>query len=107
MWLATNCGIINTNIRDQFSAGGKVDIKTSKNTYNRVPAAFGRIEKHKDLLVETLLSTPEELLKEHWQQLGVNENRILNWIHLASLAAGNNKDECSFIYSMLRDILNT
>lgn len=107
LWLATNCGIINTNIRDQFSAGGKVDIKTSNNIYNRVPAAFGRIEKHKDLLVETILSTPEGLLKEHWQQLCINKNRVLNWIHLASLAAGKSKDDCEFIYSMLRDILNT
>ncbi len=107
LWLATNCGIINTNIRDQFSAGGKVDIKTSNNTYNRVPAAFGRIEKHSDLLVDTLLSTPEELLKEHWEQIGINENRVLNWIHLASLAAGKDKEECMFIYSMLRDVLNT
>jgi len=106
LWLATNCGIINTNIRDQFSAGGRVNIVTAKGIFERVPAAYGRIDKYKELIVETLLSTNEAVLKEYWQHISISENRLLHWCKLAAIAAGTSKEECVQIYNLLRAIFN-
>lgn len=106
LWLATNCGIINTNIRDQFSAGGRVDIVTTKGVFERVPAIFGRIDKYKELIVETLLSTNEAVLKEYWQHLSISENRLAHWCQLAAVSAGTSKEDCAKIYELLKAILN-
>ncbi len=104
LWLATNCGVINTNIRDQFSAGGRVDIVTTKGVYEKAPAVFGRINKYKDLIMETLLSANEMVLKEHWQCLDISDNRLLQWCQISALAAGTNKEDCRYIDSLLRAI---
>lgn len=106
LWLATNCGVINTNIRDQFSAGGRVDIVTTKGIFEKVPAVFGRIERYKDVLTETLLSTNELVLKECWQCIDISDNRLLQWCQISALSAGTNKEDCKYIYSLLRAILN-
>ena len=50
LWLATKKGVINTNIRDSFSAGGKVDMPTKGGILIKMPAAFGRIKKIRNLL---------------------------------------------------------
>lgn len=106
LWLATNCGIINTNIRDQFSAGGRVNIATPKGLFKRVPAVFGRIDKYKELIIETLLSTDKAVLREYWQEPDFCENRILHWCQLAALAAGANEEEALQMYGLLSAIFN-
>lgn len=89
LWLATNCGIINTNIRDQFSAGGQADIITINGTFEKMPAAFGRIEKNKDLIVETILSLNEETLCEYWGVNKADKNRIIQWCQIVSSKVDN------------------
>lgn len=106
LWLATDCGVINTNIRDQFSAGGRVDVVTVKGVYERVSAVFGRIDKYKELIIETLLSTNDEILKEYWGTPDISANRIMQWCRIAAEAAGTNKEERSQIYELLKAILN-
>ncbi len=90
LWLATNCGIVNTNIRDQFSAGGKIDIKTPKGIYVKMPAAFGRIEKHYELIRQTILETDENVLCEYWNVSGINDDRIKQWCEIVSLSVDEN-----------------
>lgn len=90
LWLATNCGVINTNIRDQFSAGGKKDIVTKQGRFEKVPAAFYRIALHKDLIIETILTTPSNILKEFWCVNELDENRLTQWFRLVSVAADDN-----------------
>ena len=90
LWLATQCGVINTNIRDQFSAGGRVDVDTLSGRFERVPAAFGRIAKYRDLIRETLASASEEVLKEFWACSQIQEDRLWQWCSLAAAAAEEN-----------------
>lgn len=91
LWLATNCSIINTNIRDQFSAGGKVTITTLNGVYEKVPAAFGRIAKNRDLIVETIMHTNENVLCENWQVKRIEPNRLSQWCRLVAIYSGNTK----------------
>ena len=44
LWLVTKKGVVNTNIRDSFSAGGKVPMRTNEGLEVMMPAAFGRIK---------------------------------------------------------------
>lgn len=106
LWLATNCGIINTNIRDQFSAGGRVDIVTANRIYKRMPAAFGRIQKYKDFIMETIITADSQILKEHWNLDSLPENRLLSWCQQAALAAGTTAEDKSIYYELLREIFN-
>ena len=106
LWLATNCGIVNTNIRDQFSAGGRVDIVTPKGVYERMPAAFGRIQRYKDLIVETLMSVNSEVLKEYWMMLELPDNRLLEWCSKVAIYAGATREEAIQCLKLLRSIFN-
>lgn len=87
LWLATTCGIVNTNIRDQFSAGGQVNIPTINGCFEKMPAAFGRIEKNKELIVETILTENEAVLCEFWKVDSVEEDRILQWCRIVAASA--------------------
>ena len=84
LWLATECGIINTCIRDSFSAGGQVEIHTAYGNFEKMPAAYGKVAKHKDLILETLLTVDEDVLKEHWGVEIIMENRLLQWCELVA-----------------------
>lgn len=102
----SRCAVINTNIRDQFSAGGRVDIVTVNGVYERMPAAFGRIQRYKDLIVETIISANPEVLKEHWKMIDLPENRLLYWCQQVAICAGATKDETHTYYGLLRSIFN-
>ncbi len=84
LWLATDCGIINTSIRDSFSAGGQVEISTIYGKFTKMPAAYGRVAKHKDLILDTILSSTEEMLREYWNVSNIKENRVLQWCELVA-----------------------
>lgn len=97
LWLATNCSIINTNIRDQFSAGGKVTITTLNGVYEKVPAAFGRIAKNRDLIVETIMNANENVLCDNWQVSHIEADRMKQWCKMAAIYSENAKQA----YNML------
>lgn len=101
LWLATHCGIINTNIRDQFSAGGKRNIITSIGTFEKMPASFWRISENRELICKTILATDPETLKEYWQVDHISQNRIEQWCKL--VAASSNQE---IAYKLLAAIFN-
>lgn len=101
LWLATDCSIINTNIRDQFSAGGKIDIDTTIGRFNKMPAAFGRIVKNRDLIQDTILNASKETLLEYWQVRSLSNNRIEQWCRLIAVHASSNELNSQEVYKML------
>lgn len=82
LWLVTNNGIVNTNVRDGFSAGGQVPMKTRGGIEYLVPAAYGRIQKYKNLIEKEIYDTDESVLKEYWRSSAILSNRIKQWAHL-------------------------
>ena len=101
LWLASDCSVVNTNIRDQFSAGGKVDVQTINGTFTRMPAAFGRIQRHRDLIVETILSADEELLLDTWDVSRIAKDRLEMWCSLAADYAAQGDVNRNDAYKML------
>jgi len=92
LWLVTSKGIVNTNIRDQFSAGGKEDIHTAAGIFPKQSAAFVRIHRYRELILSTLLELEEDVLKEYWQAECLWDDRLLQWIHMAAKFAGGDED---------------
>ena len=83
LWLATKKGIVNTCVRDSFSAGGQVPMSV-KGISMLVPAVFGRISQYRDLIVETIVNESEEALKEYWSVDSIQGNRVVQWCLLVS-----------------------
>ncbi len=89
LWLAAQKAIVNTNIRDGFSAGGKVLMRTASGIEIKMPAVFGRVAKYKDYIKELLFDIPEETLKEYWEVDKIEQNRIAQWCKLIAFEAND------------------
>lgn len=89
LWLATVKGVVNTNIRDSFSAGGKVEITLKTGIVVPVCAALGRIKAYRNLIIETIANESEDVLAEYWEVDHIEENRINQWYDL--IAASTDK----------------
>jgi hypothetical protein len=87
LWLATQKGVVNTNIRDSFSAGGQVLLPTVGGIEIKMPAIFGRVAKYHTLIEEMLLTAPYTLLKENWGVNEVKSNRVKQWCDLVAIEA--------------------
>ena len=86
LWLATQKGILNTNVRDGFSAGGKCLLRTVGGVEVSMPAAFGRIKKYKHLIEEYISSIDESILSEYWET-DINEDRLSQWCKMVCRSA--------------------
>lgn len=87
LWLVTKHGVVNTNIRDSFSAGGKVTIRTTEGIDVLMPAAFGRIRKYHELIEDTLYDISEATLKEYWKTEEIKDDRLVQWCQYVASAA--------------------
>lgn len=86
LWMATQKGVINTNIRDSFSAGGQVEMPSKGGVIVKMPAAFGRIKKYKELIQNTIEDSDAEVLAEYWEE-EISDNRIKQWCRKVATAA--------------------
>lgn len=92
LWLVTKKGIVNTNIRDSFSAGGKVIMRTVGGIDVRVPAAFRRIRRFRNLIMDTVEGMDPETLKEYWDVRCIETNRMAQWCRLIAEQASSDPD---------------
>ena len=104
LWLVTACNIVNPNIRDQFSAGGKVTVQTPHASYQRMPAAFGRIAKHKKLIKQTISEAAVSVLSEYWDVRNINENRLEQWCDIVAKVARTPEHPYAELKEMLMDL---
>lgn len=105
LWLVTKKGVVNTNIRDSFSAGGKVSMRTTDGMYVSMPAAFGRIRKYDKLILDTLYDVDEKTLKEYWEIDKITDNRLLQWCQMVALTVTTDPNiDYSLAWNVLRNI---
>lgn len=84
LWLATQKGIIHSNARDSFSAGGQVYLPSSNGMVIPLPAVYGKIDKHKTYIAHVLEGTSNETLQTFWDVDNITEHRLGQWIELIS-----------------------
>ena len=82
LWLVTNHGIVNTNIRDMFSAGGQRSVEINGKKYEFLPAIYGKIFDRKDEFIQEINNASAEELKEHWKVGNISPNRIKQWCEI-------------------------
>lgn len=105
LWLVTHKGVVNTSIRDSFSAGGRIAFKNSEGIEVSLPAAFGRINKYKKLIKKILYEMEEETLKEYWECDCISVDRVYQWCELvANNAKHDEKAGYDLVWLVLKDI---
>lgn len=100
LWITTQ-GIVNSNVRDCFSAGGQVAMPTRSGNYIKMPAAFGRIAQNRDKIVSWLIHESEEVLQANWKVKRISDKRIRQWCELIAAEASYSLD-----YNEVYDVLS-
>ena len=103
LWLATRKGVINTNVRDSFSAGGQKEMLTSEGLIVKMPAVFKRVQDNRNVIYKTLYSEDEKTLVEYWGA-DVKPDRIHQWIQLVAVNASNSNEELNRIIGVLERV---
>ena len=88
LWLVTERSVISSSLRDDFSAGGQVDLPINGKIYHRLPQIFKRLMTYRGHIAITLDQTDPEVLAADW---GIDEipdaNRVAklqSWIDVVS-----------------------
>ncbi len=86
LYLLTRFGVVNPSFRDMFSAGGQVELPKRYGILVKMPAAFGRIARYKELIQETIFETSKQTLTENWGISVEDEDRLSQWCDLCAVA---------------------
>ena len=89
LWLVTARGIVNNNVRDGFSAGGKSNFLVPVYGAIKAPAAFGRIQKYRHQIERTLNELNEKTLQACWNKQSIAQDRLEQW---SKLVVSHTKD---------------
>ena len=65
-WLAARHGIVDSSLRDRFSAGGKVDLKIKNKTYKNFPRIFSHLKNNYIEIVEEVKKLSPDEAKFYW-----------------------------------------
>lgn len=105
LWLVTQKGVVVTSLRDVFSAGGRMDIKTKDKIWKRQPQIFYKMSELRNDIRFEILNASDQWVTEFWgieeKTLTYRSNRIEIWIELIIDKIIENKQETKL---MLHDI---
>jgi hypothetical protein len=65
-WLAARHGIVDSSLRDRFTAGGKVDIIINGKKYEELPRIFSHLKKNAKTVINIVRDLPPDDAKYHW-----------------------------------------
>jgi len=103
-WLAARHGVVDSSLRDRFSAGGKIDLEVGGQTYKHLPRIFSHLKSNAKDVIETVKILPSEDAMYHWNlsYLPDGQDKIREWskslVRYAKMIL-NNSDK--FIYHLL------
>lgn len=104
LWLAYRHGVVSSSLRDNFSAGGQINMTINGHYYNNVPRIYCNLKKVFSEVVAVIYLTDLDVLKETWGiELSGQENLIDIWMNLVLRYAGN---EDFGLVTFLEDINN-
>lgn len=87
-WLATERSVVASSLRDDFSAGGQVDLFLNGHSYTKLPQIFKRLCDYREFLISSLNQAEPESLCSDWEESLVPKNNInakVNaWISVAA-----------------------
>lgn len=84
MWLAAEHSIVSSSLRDNFSAGGRVNMTFAERSFERVPRIFDTLRSCKRYVVAALMeASPEELQDDWGYDHPINREKVTAWISAA------------------------
>lgn len=88
MWMATERSIVSPSLRDDFTAGGQVDIILNGTIYSKLPQIFSRLIEYKGFLIKSLEDASPESLCADWginiQEWETVDDRVRTWISVVA-----------------------
>lgn len=91
LWMVTNCGVITPNVRDLFSAGGRIDLHLPKTTHPNLPRVFETVNKHKQQIYKCIMEADTRELIQYWGVIIDSETqRFPRWLSLCSSTSSHN-----------------
>lgn len=101
LWLVTKHGVINTSLRDEFSAGGQQKITDTGGETHLYSAVLKRVENNILAIKKFILETPENILTELWGNY-IKDDRITQWANLVlSYCKPSNHNEMKLILTKI------
>lgn len=87
-WLVIEQSLVTTSLRDEFSAGGRVNLHLNGNTYKKLPQIFKKLYECKKYLLEALDQADPGQLKRDWDA-GIKpdsslHSKVKSWIQIVS-----------------------
>lgn len=82
-WLVAEYSVVDSSLRDKFTAGGKVNLSFGEKSFEKMPKIFGTLNNLILLFSKELENVPSEELKEYWEffnfQDDTYKNRLKFW----------------------------
>lgn len=66
MWLVTDRGVVSPSLRDNFTAGGHMDIVLGNRTYKDPVRIFHNLHDYREWVIKSLEEASADELKEDW-----------------------------------------
>ncbi len=104
LWLILEKGIVDTSLRDRFSAGGREEYPLF-GKFVSIPKVLGRLRDYKDTVIDIINRLPEKELKGFWQVPIIQDNRIEQWISIAVEYLDQSGEDRNTVESVMRNIL--
>jgi len=107
-WLAARHGIVDSSLRDRFTAGGQVNLKINRKTYKSLPRIFKYLQENIEEVIEKVRTISIDDAVYHWK---LNTNPIYNdlvniWIEkIIEFSSDSLKNSRVFIIHLLSDSL--
>jgi len=81
-WLVVRHGVVHTSLRDAFTAGGKVEIKTKRNKYQKIPQIFIHLQGYMQEIINYLESSDCDMeeLKYYWNGFDPRVSALSQWV---------------------------
>lgn len=80
MWLAAEHSIVSSSLRDNFSAGGKVNLEFDECIFEKVPRIFETLRSCKQYVIAALMEASIEELQRDWNyDRPITRDRIISW----------------------------
>lgn len=104
LWLILEKGIVDTSLRDRFSAGGRVNYPIH-GEFVSIPKVLAGLRGYKDIIVNIINHAPEQKLIESWRVENLQKDRIRQWISLALDILNRSGEDINIVHDVLMDII--
>jgi hypothetical protein len=84
IWLVTREAVVCPNVRDLFTAGGKMNYVIGKKVYKQVPRIFINLFDNVPNIIETIIHTSAFELTEYWETKTSDKKKLFDWVDLVT-----------------------